>query len=191
MTRPTAESPPSGNSSTSTLTIAPSKSSTLLNSRGSDAHAIDRAAIRRQFHSFRDGNPLLDPVVGRNNKVAAFADAKLAHDSDMGAPEDTDQFPFRSAFRAPPCDMHQSAIAVHTFRCFVRRQKDVLRRGTADRIGDQKAEAIPMNRQAAGQVVRVCSRHDKMTGAEFDQKSFFRQPVERVFERIPILAGEP
>ena len=97
---------------------------------------------------------------------------------------------FRPAFRASPRDVHEDAIAVHTFGGFVGRQEDVLRHGTADGSGsenrsrrDERISGRP-HTQGSAPVATKCRsgvRHQVL----------LRQAVERVFERIAIFAGEP
>ncbi len=155
------------------------------------SHPIDRATLRRQFHSLRNRDPLLDPIVGRHHKVASFADAKFADDGEVSASQNADQLSFRPAFAAAPRDVYECAIAVHCLFCLGRRQKDVFARRAADGIRNQKPESVPVDRYSAHQVIRVPASRDKVTGTEFNQEPFFRQPVERIFERIPIFSREP
>src|SRR5271165_6232795 len=54
----------------------------------SDAIAIQRG--RRDFHAFRNQDPLTNSLVMRRYKVSALANAKLAHDGLVRAAKDLD-----------------------------------------------------------------------------------------------------
>jgi hypothetical protein len=90
----------------------------------------------------------------------------------MSTPKYPDKFSFRSTLRATARDMNERSIAVHTLRGLVRRQEDVFSVGISRGIGDQKAKAVPMNREPAGNVVGSAAGYDKVTGAKFNKQPF-------------------
>ena len=55
---------------------------------GSDANAVWIFRSRRQFHAFRNFDPLADAIVVRDNEGSALAEAKLADYSLVGAAQD-------------------------------------------------------------------------------------------------------
>ena len=97
MTRPTAFSPAPANSSISTLTIMPSRSSTDRISAGSRRRG--RLLTRRlgNLHAFGDLDPLLDAVVVRHDEAAVASEHELADDGGVGAAQDLDDVAVGSA----------------------------------------------------------------------------------------------
>jgi hypothetical protein len=55
-------------------------------------------------------------------------------------------------------------------------------------IGDQEPEAISMNRDPAGSILRICAYRDKVPGSKFHKQSFFDETIQRILERTAILS---
>ena len=75
----------SGYSSSSTLTTMPSRSSTRGNRGAVTPMRSMAGAGGREFHAFRDFDPLPDAVVVGNHVLAAAADAEFADHGGVGA----------------------------------------------------------------------------------------------------------
>jgi hypothetical protein len=88
---------------------------------------------------------LLDAIVRRCYNVAAFANTKLTDDCLVGAAENTDNFSFGTPFSDASHDVHQRAVAIHSFVCFFGGEKDVALKLLSGRIGNKKTEAVAMN----------------------------------------------
>ena len=153
--------------------------------------AIRRFMDGRNFHAFRNFQPLLNAVVGRDDEVAAVFDAKLANDGDVCAAEDFGDLTFGTTL--PPAqagDADDGAVAMHQFAGFVGREKDIAGDVGKGLVRDEKAEAVAMDGDAADGIFAVTANGDEMAGAEFDELAFFRETVERFFESVTIFASE-
>ena len=106
-------SPSSGNSSTSTLTIMPSRSSTDSTFCGRDADAVHGRGRRRNLHAFGNLDPLVDALVVRHDVLAAAPDAELAHHGGMRALQHLDDLAIGAAAGLDAGDAHHHAVAVH------------------------------------------------------------------------------
>lgn len=131
---------------------------------------------------------MLDAVICRNHKVAALADTKLAHNSEVSAAQYVDDFALCAPFIRHSRDVNQRSIAVHPFGRFARRKKDIALHAVERLIGYQKSESVAVHRKPSGYIFGIRSYRDEMTRAQLDELAFFHQAVERVFERIAIFA---
>lgn len=139
------------------------------------------------FEAFRNRDPLLDTVVGSDHEVAAFADPKLADNSDMSPAQYFDDLAFRPAFSTEARYVDKRTIAVHSLGRFGRGKEDITtNRLGRRRIGNEEAEAVAMNRKPAGQVFRIDAGSDEMTGAQFGEQPLAGQPVQCIFEGVTV-----
>ena len=82
-----------------------------LRRRGPDP--VRRHVPWGNLESFGDLNPLLDALVGRDHKIAASFDTKLAHDSRVRPAKNPNNLALGAPLPAQARDMDQQAVAMH------------------------------------------------------------------------------
>ena len=127
-----------------------------------------------QLHALGNLDPLLDPVVRWNDKVAALVNAELTHNRYVGPSKNADDLALCSALAGHTPDVNQRAIAVHGFRGLIRRQKNMAFNSGKRLIRYQEAETIPMDGHPPGSILRVSSHSHEMTGAQLKQPPLIR-----------------
>src|SRR6185312_12821953 len=84
-----------------------------LHSLGSDAiHLLGRGNL----HALWNLDPLLKPLVVRDNKISAPSDTELADYARMGAPENFDDVAIRPSAALDTNNPRHGAIAIHRLR---------------------------------------------------------------------------
>ncbi len=152
------------------------------------AHPVCRGTLRRHLHAFRNLNPLLNAIVRRNHKVAAFSNPELTHDRDMSTTQNPNDLTLGTAFVCKPRDVYQRPIPVHAFRGFAGRKKHIALHVIERLIGNQKTEPVAMNGEPPAHIFGIRTDGYEVTRAKFNQLAFVGEPVERVLQGIAIFA---
>ncbi len=155
------------------------------------AHPIYRNRGTGEFHPLGNLDPLLNALVGRNDEVATLANAELADYGDVRAAQNAKDLALCAALVRYARNVYQGAIAMHPFRRFAGRQEDIAVHALYGSVRNQKPESIAMNGKPSRGIFGIRAHRHEMTGAQFDQQSLLRQPVEHVFQRIPLSAIYP
>ena len=150
--------------------------------------SINTWAGRWKLHAFGNLDPLLDAVVRGDHEVAAPFNLEFADHPDVSTTKNANDSAFCPALAALAQNLYQRPVTVHALLGLGRRQENVGVNFPCECIGNKKPETIPMNRQAARDEFRVAAHSDEMTRAQFDQQPFVGQTIQRVFERVSILA---
>jgi hypothetical protein len=77
---------------------------------------------------------------------------------------------------------------MHAFGGFGRREEDIALDAGDGVIGDEKAETIAMDREAAGKVFGIVTDGNEVAGSEFDEVAFVAEPIEGFFEGLAVFA---
>src|SRR5271169_1236258 len=102
------------------------------------ANAIGILRSRRQFHALRNLDPLVDPIVVRDDKRSAFAMPKFAHHSLVRASKDLDDLSIGPAAALDARDVNYDPVPMHGLLRRIARYVDVALQTFDGMIGNEE-----------------------------------------------------
>jgi hypothetical protein len=139
----------------------------------------------------RNLDPLVNPVVVRDDVLAAAADPELADHRWMGAAQHLDDLAVGAAVRLDPRDADHHAVAVHRLLGGVGRDENVARESLDGTLGNQEAVAIAMHLEAADRELARARGDGVMAGTQFDEVAAGGEPGQRRLELFALAPAGP
>jgi hypothetical protein len=155
-----------------------------------EAQAVALVGGWGYFQTFRDDDPVLKPFVVGFNEGAALLEAELADDGLVVAVEDFVDATFGAVVAADAGDAGDDAVVMHGAVEGFGWDEDVALDVGAGRVGDDKAETVAVDGEAAGGVFAGGGGEDEVAAAEFDEGAFADEAADGFVEAAAVLVAE-
>lgn len=147
-----------------------------------DSDAVVLGAGGRQRIFDGDFDPVLHAGIVGDDPEATFGDAEFADDGGVGAAHDLVDFAFRFSAGADAADADEGAVTVHGAFERIAVEVDVADDAGDGFIGDEEAETVAVDGDAAGGEVAGEGGGLEVAVADFDEVAGVEESFEGVFE---------